>query len=92
MEGRNATTRGGRRAMTRSIDRRVGALEALYGGESCEECGDGGGGPASWEIVWVDPEESTESKWCGTCGRPLEIVITWDDIPDRRGLLPPGAA
>ena len=78
--------------MTRGIDKRVRDLEASNGGRACEECGDGGGGPEIWEVVWVDPEESAESKLCGTCGRPLEIVVTWDDVPDWRGLLPPGAA
>ena len=78
--------------MARSIDRRIEDLEALYGGEPCEECGDGGGGPESWEVVWVDPKEDSEPKWCGGCGRPLEIVISWDGIPDRRGNFPPDAA
>jgi hypothetical protein len=78
--------------MTRGLDKRVRDLETSTGGQVCGECGDGGGDPASWEVVWVDLEEPAEPKWCGTCGRPLEIVVTWDDIPDRRGLLPPGAA
>ncbi len=78
--------------MARGIDRRIEALEAIRGGEPCEECGDVGEGPSSWEVVWMDPEEPAESTWCGTCGRPLEIVITWDDIPDRRGLFPRDAA
>ena len=78
--------------MAKGIDRRVSDLEAIRGGEPCEECGDDGTPPSSWELVWTDPDEGAESEWCGMCGRPLEIVITWDDISDRRGLLPPGAA
>lgn len=67
--------------MTRTIGRRLGALEALHGGGPCEECGGAGGGPESWEVVWADPDGSAEPKWCGECGRPLEIVITWDNNP-----------
>jgi hypothetical protein len=64
-----------------SIDRRIEALEAIHARGSCEACGDEAG--ATWEVVWVDPEEPAESKWCSTCNRPLEIVITWGDIPEE---------
>jgi hypothetical protein len=63
-----------------SIGRRIEALEGVYGREPCEECGDGGEGPeTTWEVVWVDPHGPAESKRCGTCGRPFEIVITWGE-------------
>ena len=65
--------------MTRTIDRRVRNLEALHGVRPCEECGDGGGGPESGEVIWVDPDGPSEPKWCGTCGRPLEIVVAWEE-------------
>lgn len=71
--------------MTRGIDKRVRNLEAYSGGQACEECGDGGGGPSTWEVVWMGPSGPSEPRWCGTCGRPLEIVVTWDDIPDPKG-------
>ena len=71
--------------MTRITGRRLEALERLQGGKACEECGDGGGGPETWEVVWMDPEEPAETEWCGTCGRPLEIVVSWEDIPDTKG-------
>jgi len=69
----------------RGAERRLGELEGVYGRGPCEGCGDGGGGPASWEVVWVDPEEDSGPKWCGTCCRPLELVVTWADIPKDAG-------
>jgi len=72
--------------MSGGIGRRIKSLEALHDQESCAECGDAGGNPETWEVVWMDPEEPAESKWCGTCGRPLEVVITWgdDNEPERK--------
>ncbi len=67
--------------MGRGIEKRLRDLEVSTGGQACEECGDGGGGPASWEVVWVEQEEPAGPKWCGTCGRPLEIVVTWANLP-----------
>ena len=78
--------------MAGGIGGRIRSLEVAHGGGPCEECGDGGGGPETWEVVWMDPVEPAEPEWCGTCGRPLEIVVSWDGIPDRRGPLPPDAA
>ena len=71
--------------MGRGIDKRLRDLETSTGGQACEEWGDGGGVPASWEVVWVDPEEPAEPKWCGACGRQYAFVVTWGDIPDPRG-------
>lgn len=70
--------------MTRGIDKRVRDLEAA-GGQACEACGFGGAPPA-YEVVWHDHDESAGPRWCGTCGRPLEIVVTWADIPDPKGV------
>lgn len=67
--------------MTRGIGRRVEALERRQGGGPCAECGDDGDTPAAWEVVWADPDGPSEPKWCTTCGRPLESVITWDEPP-----------
>ncbi len=69
--------------MARGIARRIEALEEIHGRGPCEECGDGGEGPSSWEVVWVDPDGPAEPKWCSTCGRAVEIVITWGDPLDR---------
>jgi hypothetical protein len=70
--------------MTRGIGKRVRDLEALHGREPCGECGDGGG-PTPLEVIWTDPREHSEPKWCGECGRPTEIVVTWDGLQGPLG-------
>jgi hypothetical protein len=57
-----------------------------HGGAPCEECGFGAG-PSEYEVVWHDAESKDAPagpKWCGACGRQVEFVVTWGDIPDPR--------
>ena len=63
--------------------KRVERLEAATGGGGkCPECGAG----ADWSkiprvVKWVDHGEQVSPEWCGTCGRPLRIVVTFPDWP-----------
>jgi hypothetical protein len=41
---------------------------------------------------WTDPREHSEPQWCGRCGRPTEVVVTWDGLRRPGGDLPPDAA
>ncbi len=68
-----------------------GRLRRLGNGhlEPCEECGGAGDRSnldlvVTWEDMDPDPDDSGP-EWCGTCGRPLEIVVTWADIPEDAG-------
>jgi hypothetical protein len=85
VEGRDAKTRRRGRTMTRGIDKRVRHLEAIHGREPCEECGfDGDTSKVNHVVEWVDPAEigPGESAWCQTCGRPLKIVVSFNDPRD----------
>jgi len=61
-----------------SLERRVKALEG--GGSRCPECGFDG----DWsKVERVFTEDGPgENIYCGTCGRPIHIVLTWGDAPD----------
>jgi hypothetical protein len=77
--------------MRRGIDKRIRNLETSAGGQACGECGDDGGA-TPLEVVWTDPREHSEPQWCAECGRPTEIVVTWDGLRGPGGDLPPDAA
>jgi hypothetical protein len=65
--------------MTRTIERRVAQLEeATDGGSRCPECGGSDGDGDTYEIVFVDPGDTTPDEWCETCGRALSITIHMD--------------
>ncbi len=63
-----------------------GRIEKLENGngERCDECGGDPRPGDTFELVWVDHEPESENEYCGTCGRPTTIVITWGDEPDSR--------
>jgi len=75
------------------LERRIKWLEERNGPEQCPECGQSGSewGAGDFEVVWEDvrrledpsdedqQEETEENTYCGTCGLPLEIVVTWGD-------------
>ncbi len=62
-------------------------VRKLEGGESCAVCG--WDPHAKVEVVWDihDPGEAPEPrrpKYCPSCGRPDEIVVTWGDADEAR--------
>ena len=64
--------------MAATIERRVTRLEATTDrGDKCPECGFDG----DWSKVRFDFERPTSrrERYCGTCGRPLRIVLRWED-------------
>jgi hypothetical protein len=67
-----------------TIDRRVGALESFSGigggGGECPECG-GAIPPENnrYKFVWRDCTEGAQDEWCEWCGRPLLIVLRWEE-------------
>ena len=68
---------------TASLERRVEALEtSTGGGRECPECGWDGVTPLKHEVSWGNDGTPAENRYCGTCGRPTHIVITWGDAPD----------
>jgi hypothetical protein len=66
--------------MTTPIERRVTRLEeATDGGGRCPECGNGpDDDKRPYEIVFVDPDDTTPDEWCETCGRALSLTINMD--------------
>jgi predicted RNA-binding Zn-ribbon protein involved in translation (DUF1610 family) len=62
--------------VTTTIERRVAALEKTTGGNKCPECGFDG----DWPKVKHTFEKATSrrERYCGTCGRPLRIVLRWE--------------
>ena len=71
---------------------RIKWLEGRSGPEQCPECGHNGneGDAGDFEVVWADvgqledppdkdQQETKETTYCGTCGLPLHIVVTWGD-------------
>jgi hypothetical protein len=66
--------------MTTTIERRVTRLEeATDGGGRCPECSNGPDDDKhSYEIVFVDPDDTTPDEWCETCGRALSLTIHMD--------------
>ena len=63
--------------MTTTIERRVARLEESTGGNKCPECAFDG----DWSKVKHTFEKVTSrrERYCGTCGRPLRIVLRWED-------------
>jgi hypothetical protein len=60
-----------------ALQTRVRRLEGA-GGRECLECGFDG----DWSKVrpaWVprSASEASRNRYCGTCGRPTHIVLTW---------------
>jgi hypothetical protein len=66
-----------RTVATASLETRVKALES-GGGANCPECGWDGKTPLKHIVSWVKdgPDQNT---YCGTCGRPICITVTWGD-------------
>jgi hypothetical protein len=62
--------------MMTGLERRVRTLEGGGGGK-CPECGFDG----DWSKVRTIFEDAGDNcpKSCGTCGRPLRIVLTWGE-------------
>ena len=68
--------------MATVLERRVARLETS-GGERCPECGWDPKHPPRMEvIVHNDGGGPDKESWCGTCGRPLVVIIRWEDAPD----------
>ena len=63
--------------MVTTIERRVARLEESTGGNKCPECGFDG----DWSKVRFDFEKPTSrrERYCGTCRRPLRVVLRWED-------------
>ncbi len=67
-----------------SLENRLRKLEGGKGAP-CEECGfTGSWQGVKYDIVWHHGEEDedegpSETQYCGTCGRPVHIVLTWGD-------------
>jgi len=62
-----------------SLQRRVRALE---GGPSCPECGFGledDNKPTKIKFVEPDDDSPEDNTYCGACGRPIQITLTWGD-------------
>ncbi len=60
------------------LEKRVGDLEAQFGGEppGCPECGAGAPGPV--RIVLGEPLKEGEEfvqEYCGTCGAPTNLTM-----------------
>jgi hypothetical protein len=72
-----------------SLERRLKALEGSLGKNECPVCGHDPRNPITdIEVVWedIDGEISGEGdeegpKYCKGCGRQLEYVVTWLDLP-----------
>jgi hypothetical protein len=73
--------------MTQARERRLRVLEGSYGiggGFRCPDCGgraslDGKPDPdATYELIFVDPEEDHANEWCQVCGRQTHVVVSWD--------------
>lgn len=66
------------------IDRRIEALERIYQGEPCPECGFEAGDLLDWEVVWEDDAEAPEvdegPEFCPGCGRQLIYTVVWGDL------------
>jgi hypothetical protein len=77
--------------MVRSIERRVGALEAAAGGggnDGCGYCGDGGDGDDRPYSITFDEDlpEDLGPEFCPECGRKLIITFPDDErAPGDRG-------
>jgi hypothetical protein len=64
------------------LERRVARLETS-GGRRCPECGWDPKSPPRMEVsVNLDGGGPDREIWCGTCGRPIHIIVTWGDAPD----------
>jgi hypothetical protein len=65
-----------------SLQTRVKRLEGSSG-SGCPRCGfDGDWSKVRTECFWSSSDEgrgSPEDIYCGTCGRPIHIVMTWGD-------------
>ena len=65
--------------MATSLETRVKALEGGTGA-NCPECGWDGITPLKPECYWSHGESPPrENIYCGTCGRPIHITLTWGD-------------
>jgi hypothetical protein len=65
--------------VTTTIERRVARLEAADRGGRCPGCGLGPeDDKRPYEIVFVDPGDSSPDEWCGACGRALSLTINMD--------------
>ena len=70
--------------MASSIDRRIRALEAIYGEGACPECGFDGD-LSEVEVSWddfdslEDPQsrEPVYTEFCGMCCQHNVFVVTW---------------
>jgi endogenous inhibitor of DNA gyrase (YacG/DUF329 family) len=72
-----------------SVRKRLERLERLEDTRSgCPECGfDGDWSKGTFELTFpldVEGEEEgpEETVYCETCGTPVVIVVTWDDLRD----------
>ncbi len=66
--------------MTPSLQTRVTQLEGSGAGK-CPECGFDG----DWSKVrnaWLPRSGHGRNRYCGTCGRPTHIGLTWDGFPE----------
>jgi hypothetical protein len=53
-------------------------LEEATDGGRCPECGNGPDDGDTYEIVFVDPGDTTPDEWCQACGRALSLTIHMD--------------
>jgi hypothetical protein len=60
-----------------SLQTRVRVLESGSGGANCPECGWDGITPLEPVIDHSYGGVPKENEYCGTCGRPVHITLTW---------------
>jgi hypothetical protein len=67
-----------------SLETRVRNLETStsLGGRNCPECGWDGITPLRPSCFLNYEEGPGKDRYCGTCGRPIHIIIRWEDAPD----------
>ena len=63
--------------MAMSLQTRVRVLESGSGGANCPECGWDGITPLEPVIDHSYGGVPKENEYCGTCGRPVHITLTW---------------
>ena len=62
-----------------SLQTRVRALESGSGGLECPECGWDGITPLKPIIEERDDGTPEGNNYCGMCGRPILITLSWGD-------------
>ncbi len=60
-----------------SLQTRVKALETDPGGADCPECGWDRITPLELVFERRNGDGQRESTYCGMCGRPIHILLTW---------------